>query len=103
MERNADEAASKVVADSAAAPKRAVMVLLAVLWAVILLAFPVASGVLVVALHAGATEERLEQAAFMCLSVVVLFAYCRIEHISRAPRTCPQHGAEPGPPPDRVR
>lgn len=50
----------------------------------ILLAFPVASGVLLVALHAGPPEARLVQATAMRLSVVVVFIYCRIKRISRA-------------------
>lgn len=57
-------------------------VLFAFMWAVILTAFPVASGVIVVVSDADATSARLLQTAFMSLSVIVAFAYCKIKKVT---------------------
>jgi membrane protease YdiL (CAAX protease family) len=52
-----------------------------ILWAVIVTAFPVASGVIVVTTKADATSSRLIQAAFMYASLVVPFGYCKAKKI----------------------
>jgi membrane protease YdiL (CAAX protease family) len=52
------------------------------IWAVVLIAFPVASGVIVVVSKTDAVSSRLIQAAFMCLSLVVPLAYCKAKSIS---------------------
>ena len=57
-------------------------VIYSILWAVIVVAFPVASGVLVVVSKADATASRLIQAAFMYASIVVPLAYCRVKKIA---------------------
>ena len=53
-----------------------------VLWAVIVIAFPVASGVIVVVSKADATASRLIQAAFIYASIVVPLVYCRVKKIA---------------------
>jgi membrane protease YdiL (CAAX protease family) len=57
-------------------------VIYSILWAVIVIAFPVASGVIVVASKADATASRLIQAAFMYASIVVPLVYCRVKKIA---------------------
>jgi hypothetical protein len=53
-----------------------------VLWAVIVIAFPVTSGVIVVASKADPTASRLIQAAFIYISIVIPIVYCRIKKIA---------------------
>lgn len=53
-----------------------------VLWAVIVIAFPVTSGVIVVASKADPTASRLIQAAFIYTSIVIPIVYCRIKKIA---------------------
>jgi membrane protease YdiL (CAAX protease family) len=53
-----------------------------ILWAVIVIAFPVTSGVIVVASNADATASRLIQAAFMYASIVIPFVYCKVKKIA---------------------
>lgn len=48
----------------------------------VLIAFPVASGVIVVMSKADAVSSRLVQTAFMCMSLVVPLAYCKAKNIS---------------------
>ncbi len=62
--------------------RRSKPVILSILWAVIVIAFPVASGVIVVVSKADATTSRFIQAAFMFASVVVPFIYCYVKKIS---------------------
>ena len=52
------------------------------LWAVIVIAFPVTSGVIVVASKADPTASRLIQAAFIYTSIVIPIVYCRIKKIA---------------------
>lgn len=52
------------------------------LWAVIVIAFPVASGVLVVVSKADPTSTRLIQAAFMYASISIPLVYCRVKNIA---------------------
>jgi membrane protease YdiL (CAAX protease family) len=49
---------------------------------VLVIAFPVASGVIVVVSKAGPTETRLIQAAFMFASIVIPLAYCKLKKIA---------------------
>jgi membrane protease YdiL (CAAX protease family) len=56
-------------------------VISSILWALIVVAFPVASGVIVVASNADATASRLIQAAFMYASIVIPFVYCKAKKI----------------------
>ena len=48
------------------------------LWAVIVIAFPVASGVIVVVSKTDAISSRLIQTAFMCMSMIIPFIYCEV-------------------------
>jgi membrane protease YdiL (CAAX protease family) len=57
-------------------------VIYSILWAVIVIAFPVASGVIVVVSKADPTASRLIQAAFIYASIVVPLAYCRVKKIA---------------------
>src|SRR5664280_3919622 len=59
-------------------------VVFSVIWAVIVIAFAVASGVIVVVSKADATASRLIQAAFMYASIAIPFVYCKVQKI--APR-----------------
>ncbi|HEU6439604.1 MAG TPA: CPBP family intramembrane glutamic endopeptidase [Terriglobales bacterium] len=52
-----------------------------ILWAVMILAFPVASGVIVVTMKVDATSSRLIQAAFMYASLFIPIVYCRAKKI----------------------
>ena len=52
-----------------------------ILWAVMIIAFPVASGVIVVTTKADATSSRLIQAAFMYASLLIPFGYCSVRKI----------------------
>jgi membrane protease YdiL (CAAX protease family) len=52
------------------------------MWAVIVIAFPVASGVIAVVSKADPTNTRLIQAAFMFLSTVIPFAYLKVKNIT---------------------
>lgn len=61
--------------------KKAKSVVFSILWAVIVIAFPVSSGVIVVISKSNAVNSRLIQAAFMCLSIAVPFLYCKFMHI----------------------
>lgn len=57
-------------------------VISSIVWALIVIAFPVASGVIVVASNADATASRLIQAAFMYASIVIPLVYCKVKKIS---------------------
>ena len=57
-------------------------VIYSILWAVIVIAFPVASGVIVVESKADATASRLIQAAFIYASIVIPFVYCKVKKIA---------------------
>lgn len=57
-------------------------VISSILWAMIVIAFPVASGVIVVASKADPTASRLIQAAFMYASIVIPFVYCKVKKIA---------------------
>src|ERR1035437_8699549 len=61
---------------------RSKSVISSILWALIVIAFPVASGVIVVASKADATSSRLIQAAFMYASIVIPFVYCKVKKIA---------------------
>lgn len=61
--------------------KKAKSVVLSILWAVIVIAFPVSSGIIVVVSKANAINSRLIQAVFMCLSMAVPFLYCKLNNI----------------------
>ena len=61
--------------------KRAKSVVVSTLWAVIVIAFPVSSGVVIVVSKLNAINSRLIQAAFMCLSMAVPFLYCKFMNI----------------------
>jgi len=52
-----------------------------ILWAVIIIAFPVASGVIVVTTKAEPTSSRLIQAAFMYASLSIPLVYCRAKGV----------------------
>ena len=52
------------------------------LWAAIIIAFPVASGAIVVLSKADPTSSRLIQAAFMYASISIPLAYCKVKKIS---------------------
>jgi CAAX amino terminal protease family. len=56
-------------------------VISSILWALIVIAFPVTSGVIVVVSKADATASRLIQAAAMYASIVVPLAYCKVKKI----------------------
>lgn|SRR5665213_267931 len=56
-------------------------VISSILWAVIVIAFPVASGVIVVASKVDPTASRLIQAAFMYASIVIPLVYCKVKKI----------------------
>src|ERR1035437_5107664 len=56
-------------------------VLTSLLWAAIVIAFPVASGVLVVVSKADPTSSRLIQAAFMYASISIPLVYCKVKRI----------------------
>ena len=53
----------------------------AVLWAVIVIAFPVASGIISVATKADPTATRLIQAAFIYTSISIPLIYCKVKKI----------------------
>ncbi len=57
-------------------------IIFSIIWAVILIAFPVTSGIIVVVTKADAITSRLIQTAFMCLSVVIPFIYCKVNKIA---------------------
>jgi membrane protease YdiL (CAAX protease family) len=57
-------------------------VISSILWALTVIAFPVASGVIVVASNADATASRLIQAAFMYASIVIPLVYCKVKKIA---------------------
>ena len=57
-------------------------VMSSLLWAIIVIAFPVASGVLVVVSKADPTSSRLIQAAFMYASISIPLVYCKKKKIS---------------------
>src|ERR1017187_11004679 len=57
-------------------------VISSILWAVIVIAFPVASGVIVVESKANATTSRLIQAAFIFASILIPVAYCLVKKIA---------------------
>jgi len=57
-------------------------VIFSVIWAVVVIAFPVASGVIVVVSKADAISSRLIQTAFMFASAVIPFIYCKVKKIS---------------------
>src|SRR5664279_6654548 len=57
-------------------------VIYSILWAVIVIAFPVASGVIVVVSKADPTASRLIQAAFIYASIVVPLVYCKVKKIA---------------------
>lgn len=58
-------------------------VIFSIIWAVVVIAFPVASGVIVVVSRADAISSRLIQTAFMLASTVVPFIYCKVKKISQ--------------------
>lgn len=62
--------------------KKAKSVVFSILWAVIVIAFPVSSGVIIVVSNANPIDSRLIQASFMCLSMAVPFLYCKLKNIS---------------------
>lgn len=62
--------------------KKTKSIIFSIIWAVIVIAFPVASGVIVVVSKADATSSRLIQAAFMCISTVIPFIYCKVKNIA---------------------
>lgn len=53
------------------------------IWAVLVIAFPVASGVIVVVSKADAISSRLIQTAFMCMSMVIPFIYLKVKNIPK--------------------
>jgi membrane protease YdiL (CAAX protease family) len=57
-------------------------VIFSILWAVVVIAFPVASGVIVVVSKADATASRLIQAAFMYASISIPLVYCKVKKIA---------------------
>ena len=57
-------------------------VIFSILWAVVVIAFPVASGVIVVVSKADATASRLIQAAFMYISISIPLVYCKVKTIA---------------------
>ena len=57
-------------------------VIASILWAVIVIAFAVVSGVIVVVSKADATASRLIQAAFMYASIAIPFVYCKVRKIA---------------------
>jgi membrane protease YdiL (CAAX protease family) len=57
-------------------------VVFSVIWAVIVIAFAVASGVIVVVSKADPTASRLIQAAFMYASITIPFVYCKVQKIA---------------------
>ena len=61
---------------------RSKSVISSILWAVIVIAFPVASGVIVVESKANATTSRLIQAAFIFASILIPLAYCLVKKLS---------------------
>src|ERR1035437_5193911 len=61
---------------------RSKSVISSILWAVIVIAFPVASGVIVVESKADDTASRLIQAAFIYASIVIPFVYCKVKKIA---------------------
>ncbi len=63
--------------------QKAKAIIFSLIWAVIVIAFPVASGVIVVVSKADAISSRLVQTAFMCLSMIIPFIYCKVKNISK--------------------
>jgi membrane protease YdiL (CAAX protease family) len=57
-------------------------VIFSILWAVVVIAFPVASGVIVVVSKADPTASRLIQAAFMYASISIPLVYCKVKKIA---------------------
>src|ERR1019366_346446 len=57
-------------------------VISSILWAAIVIAFPVASGIIVVASKADDTASRLIQAAFIYASISIPLVYCKVKKIA---------------------
>jgi membrane protease YdiL (CAAX protease family) len=57
-------------------------VISSILWAVVVLVFPVASGIIVVVSKADTTASRLIQAAFIYASLSIPLVYCHVKKIA---------------------
>ncbi len=63
--------------------QRTKAIIFSFMWAIIVIAFPVASGVIVVVSKSDAISSRLIQTVFMCMSMFIPFIYCKVKNISK--------------------